>query len=199
MRALVKAPRDRDEHTVVHSVNGSILAVALGRRLGLSKPQLLDLGLAALLHDVGKSRVPLEVLDKPGRLTEAEFALVREHTWRGALALVRKPFGMRRPWRAMAVAFEHHLRVDLSGYPSARRSREVSLRTRIVAVADGFDAATSRRAYQDVPWSPADVLRGMQGAARHGRDPVVVKTFTLMMGTYPVGTVVVLDAEEVGG
>lgn len=192
------ALRDFDEYTFVHSVNVSILAVALGRRLGLPKPQLLELGLAALLHDVGKSQVPLDVLNKPGRLTEEEFALVREHTWRGALALVRTPTGSAKPWRAMAVAFEHHLRVDLAGYPRTRRARDLSLFTRIVAVADGFDAATSKRVYQDVPWSPADVLRGMQDASRHGLDPVLVKVFAQMMGTYPVGTVVVLDSGEVG-
>jgi len=190
--------RDFDEYTFVHSVNVCILSVALGRRLGLGKTQLLDLGLAALMHDVGKSRVPLEVLNKPGRLTDEEFALIRDHTWKGVLALFTMPFGAARPWRAMTVAFEHHMRIDLAGYPRVRRERRLSLFSRIVAVADGFDAATSKRVYQDVPWSPADVLMGMRDTERHGLDPVIVKAFINMIGIYPVGTVVKLDTGEVG-
>jgi HD-GYP domain-containing protein (c-di-GMP phosphodiesterase class II) len=190
--------RDFDEYTFVHSVNVCILSVALGRRLGLSKPQLLELGLAALMHDVGKARIPLDVLNKPGALTEEEFALVREHTWRGVLALFGMPFGAIRPWRAMIVAFEHHLRMDGAGYPRTRRARNLSLFSRIVAVVDGFDAATSKRVYQNIPWSPADVLRGMRDTMRHGLDPVIVKAFISMIGVYPLGTVVVLDTGEVG-
>lgn len=190
--------RDFDEYTYVHSVNVCILSVALGRRLGLSKPHLLELGLAALLHDVGKARIPLDVLNKPGALTEDEFAQVREHTWRGVLALFGMPFGAFRPWRAMAVAFEHHRRTDGAGYPRTRRSRALSLFSRIVAVVDGFDAGTSKRVYKDIPWSPSDVLRDMRDCARHGLDPVIVKAFISMIGIFPLGTVVVLDTGEVG-
>lgn len=190
--------RDFDEYTFVHSVNVCILSVALGRRLGLSKPQLLELGLAALMHDVGKARIPLDILNKPGRLTEAELARVREHAWQGVLVLFEMPFGAIRPWRAMTVAFEHHMHTDLTGYPLVRRRRELSLFSRIVSVTDAFDAATSKRVYQDVPWSPADVLRGMCETTRHGLDPVIVKVFALMVGQYPVGTVVAMDTGEVG-
>ncbi len=190
--------RDFDEYTFVHSVNVCILSVALGRRLGLSKVQLLDLGLAAMMHDVGKARVPIEILNKRGSLTPEEFDEVRQHTWKGVLALFAMPFGSTRPWRAMTVAFEHHLRVDLAGYPRLRRARQLSLYSKIVAVADGFDAATSKRVYQDVPWSPADVLRGMRDSARHGLDQVIVKAFINMIGLYPLGTVVVMDTGEVG-
>ena len=189
--------RDFDEYTYVHSVNVCILAVALGRRLGLSKLQLLDLGLAAVLHDVGKARIPLEILNKRGSLTNEEFDVVRQHTWKGVLSLMAMPFGGSRPWRAMTVAFEHHQRVDLSGYPRVRRPRQLSLFSRIVAVADSFDAATSKRVYREVTWTPADVLRDMRDTTRHGLDPVVVKAFINMVGLYPLGTVVVLDAGEV--
>ena len=185
--------REFDEYTFVHSVNVSILSVALGRRLGLTKPQLLDLGLAALLHDIGKSRVPLDLLNKRGSLDERERAILQTHTWQGVLSMFAMPTGSARPWRAMTTAYEHHMRIDLSGYPKPLRSRRLTLYSKIIAVADGFDAATTTRVYQDAPWTPADVLRGMRDNTRLGLDPVVVKAFINLTGIYPVGTLVVLD------
>ncbi len=185
--------RDFDEYTFVHSVNVCILSVSLGRRLGLSKIQLLDLGLAALLHDIGKSRVPLELLNKRGELEAEERLTLQTHTWQGVLALFELPNGGVRPWRSMTAAYEHHMRTDLSGYPKVARARKLSLYSKIISVADGFDAATTTRVYQDSPWTPADVLRGMRDNPRLGLDPVVVKAFINLTGIYPVGTVVVLD------
>jgi HD-GYP domain-containing protein (c-di-GMP phosphodiesterase class II) len=190
--------REFDEYTFVHSVNVCILSVALGRRLGLTKPQLLELGVAALLHDIGKSRVPTEILNKPGSLTPEERAVVQQHTWLGVLALFALPIGSGRPWRAMTGAHEHHMRSDFTGYPTVVRPRRQSLISRIIAVADGFDAATTTRVYQDHPWSPADVLHGMRDNARLGFDAVVVKAFINLTGIYPIGTVVVLDTFELG-
>jgi HD-GYP domain-containing protein (c-di-GMP phosphodiesterase class II) len=188
--------REFDEYTFVHSVNVTILSVALGRRLGLTKPQLLDLGLAALLHDFGKSRVPLEVLNKRGSLDDAERAALQSHTWQGVLAMFALPTGSARPWRAMTTAYEHHMRIDLSGYPKPLRDRRLTLFSKIIAVADGFDAATTSRVYQDAPWTPADVLRGMRDNTRLGLDPIIVKAFINLTGIYPVGTLVVLDSLE---
>ena len=188
--------RDFDEYTFVHSVNVCILSVALGRRLGLTKIQLLDLGLSALLHDIGKSRVPLETLNKRGQLDPDERLLLQTHTWQGVLALFALPTGGVRPWRSMTAAYEHHMRTDLSGYPKVARARKLSLYSKIISVADGFDAATTTRVYQDAPWTPADVLRGMRDNPRLGLDPVVVKAFINLTGIYPVGTVVVLDTFE---
>ena len=189
--------REFDEYTFVHSVNVCILSVALGRRLGLSKPQLLDLGLAALLHDIGKSKLPVEVLNKRGHLDGPELAQLQTHPWQGVLALFAMPTGAGRPWRALTAAYEHHMRIDLSGYPKPVRPRRLSLFSKIIAVADGFDAATTTRVYQQSPWTPADVLRGMRDNPRLGLDPVVVKAFINLTGIYPVGTVVVLDTMEI--
>jgi HD-GYP domain-containing protein (c-di-GMP phosphodiesterase class II) len=188
--------RDFDEYTFVHSVNVCILSVALGRRLALSKTQLLDLGLAALLHDIGKSRLPLALLNRRGQLADEERVLLQTHTWNGVLALFALPNGGVRPWRSMTAAYEHHMRTDLSGYPKVSRQRKLSLFSKIIAVADGFDAATTTRVYQDSPWTPADVLRGMRDNPRLGLDPTVVKAFINLTGIYPVGTVVVLDTFE---
>lgn len=188
--------REFDDYTFVHSVNVCILSVALGRRLGLTKIQLLDLGLAALLHDIGKSRVPLELLNKRGPLDPADRLTLQTHTWQGVLALFALPTGGVRPWRSMTAAYEHHMRTDLSGYPKAPRPRTLSLYSKIIAVTDGFDAATTTRVYQDAPWTPADVLLGMRDNPSLGLDPVVVKAFINLTGIYPVSTLVVLDTFE---
>ncbi len=188
--------RDYDEYTFTHSVNVCIFSVALGRRLGLSKLQLYDLGLAALFHDLGKSRVPLDVLNKKDGLTEDDWRWLASHPWLGVLALFHMRGQQDLPYRAMIVAFEHHMKIDLTGYPRAVRPREQSIFSRIVAVADGFDAATTRRAYQAVPHSPAAVLAGMRENPRRGFDPVVVKGFINLLGIFPVGTLVVLDTFE---
>lgn len=188
--------RDYDEYTFTHSVNVCIFSVALGRRLGLSKLQLYDLGLAALFHDIGKSRVPLVVLNKSEGLTDDEWRWLAAHPWLGVLALFHLRGQQELPYRAMVVAYEHHMKNDLSGYPRSVRPRIQSIFSKIVAVADGFDAATSRRAYQTVPMSPAAVLAGMRDNARRGMDPVVVKGFINLLGVFPVGTLVVLDTFE---
>ncbi len=188
--------RDYDEYTFTHSVNVCIFSVALGRRLGLSKLQLYDLGLAALFHDIGKSRVPLAVLNKSDGLTDDDWRWLAAHPWLGVLALFHMRGQQELPYRAMVVAYEHHMKMDLTGYPRPVRPREQSIFSRIVAVADGFDAATSRRAYQTVPMSPAAVLAGMRDNPRRGMDPVVVKGFINLLGVFPVGTMVVLDTFE---
>lgn len=189
--------RDYDEYTFTHSVNVGIFSVAIGKRLGLSKLQLYDLALAAFLHDVGKTRVPVELVNKRGALTPEEWALMRAHPWLGVLTM----FGMQRsgpelPLRAMRVAYEHHLRTDGAGYPKIVRDRRQGLFSRIVAVADSFDAATSRRSYRPQPSDPAVVLRTMRDDPSSGLDPVVVKALINTLGVYPVGTVVVLDSYE---
>ncbi len=188
--------RDYDDYTFTHSVNVCIFSVALGRRIGLSRLQLYDLGLAALFHDIGKSRVPAEVINKVGQLTEDEWRMIASHPWLGVLALFQLREATEFPYRAMRVAYEHHMKRDVSGYPRTLRTRSIGLYSRIVMCADGFDAATSRRSYQTEPLNPADVLAEMRDNARRGQDPVVVKAFVSLLGIYPVGTFVVLDTFE---
>ena len=188
--------RDYDDYTFTHSVNVCIFSVALGRKLGLSKLQLYDLGMAALFHDVGKSRVPLEVLNKQGSLDEEEWRIMQAHPWLGVLTL----FGLRGygevPYRSMIGTYEHHMKVDLTGYPKSIRPRDLSIFSKIIAVADGFDAATSRRAYQTTPIQPDSVLKEMMENPKRGYDGVLVKAFINLIGVYPAGTVVILDTYE---
>jgi len=190
--------RDYDEYTFTHSVNVCIFSVALGRKLGFSKVQLYDLGMTALLHDVGKARVPAEILNKTGSLDEREWKFIQQHPWMGALTL----FGMRAyedvPYRSILVSHEHHMKMDLTGYPKTIRPRTLGMFSRIVAVADGFDAATTRRVYTTVPIEPDQVLKEMWDNPKRGYDRVVVKALINLIGIYPVGTCVILDTLEVG-
>jgi HD-GYP domain-containing protein (c-di-GMP phosphodiesterase class II) len=191
------AIRDYDEYTFTHSMNVCIISVALGRKLGFSKVQICDLGMAALLHDVGKARVPAEILNKAGKLDEKEWQAIQEHPWAGALTL----FGMRAyeeiPYRSILVAHEHHMKIDLTGYPKVVRPRSLGIFSRIVAVADAFDAATTRRVYQTIPVEPDQVLREMWENPKRGQDKVLVKSLINLVGVYPVGTCVILDSFEV--
>jgi HD-GYP domain-containing protein (c-di-GMP phosphodiesterase class II) len=190
--------RDYDEYTFTHSVNVCIFAVALGKKLGFSKLQLYDLGMTALLHDVGKARVPIDILNKTTGLDETEWRVVQAHPWLGALTL----FGLRGydeiPYRSILVAYEHHMKTDLTGYPRSIRSRSLGIFSRIVAVADGYDAATTRRSYQTVPIEPDQVLKEMWENPKRGYDRILVKALINLIGVYPVGTCVILDTFEVG-
>ena len=188
--------RDYDDYTFTHSVNVCIFAVALGRRLGLTRLQLYDIGLAALFHDIGKSRVALDVLNKPDLLSDEEWRAIAAHPWLGVLSLFQLKEQQEFPYRSMVVAYEHHMKRDVTGYPRSLRTKAIGFYSKIVAVADGFDAATSRRSYQTDPMNPALVLAEMRDNARRGMDPIIVKAFVNLLGIYPVGTFVVLDTFE---
>jgi HD-GYP domain-containing protein (c-di-GMP phosphodiesterase class II) len=189
--------RDYDEYTFQHSVNVCIFSVALGKKLGLSKLQLYDLGMAALMHDIGKARIPVEILNKTSGLDDREWRIMQAHPWFGALTLFSLRGYDEIPYRAILVAHEHHMKTDLTGYPKAIRPRQLGFFSRIVSVADGFDAATTRRSYQTVPIEPDQVLREMWENPRRGYDPVLVKALINLIGIYPVGTCVILDTLEV--
>ncbi len=187
-----------DEYTFAHSVNVCILSVSLGTRLGLSKRELSELGFAALFHDVGKVRLPLEILNKPEELDEREWVEVRKHPVNGVKTLLSKRSIDRFSTQAMVVSFEHHLKLDLSGYPQLNLKRDLSLFSRIVTIADVYDSMTSGRVYAKIPLTPDEALRRMLGKQGESFDPVLLKVFINMLGIYPVGSVVVLDTGEVG-
>jgi HD-GYP domain-containing protein (c-di-GMP phosphodiesterase class II) len=187
--------RDYQDQTFTHAVNVCIFSVALGRRLGLSRVQLYDLGLAALFHDCGKSRIPPGILDKTGTLTDEDWKAITAHPWTGVLTLFHLREHNEYPYRAMLVSYEHHLRRD-GGYPKRLRARPVGFYSKIVAVIEAFDAATTRAGYNQSPATPAAVVEKMREEAHTHLDPVVVLTFTDMLGAYPVGTVLMLDSFE---
>lgn len=188
--------RDYDEYTFTHSVNVCIFSVALGKKLGFHKSQLYELGLGALLHDVGKVRMPVDLINKAGPLTEPEFAVLKEHPAEGLMQLFEMRGLAELPLRAMLMAYEHHMKVDQTGYPRSIRPRNPTVFSRIVAIADGFDAATTKRSYQAQPWPPEKVLQEMRDNPERGFDPLLVKAFISMTGIYPVGSAVILDSFE---
>ena len=188
--------RDYDEYTFTHCVNVCIFSVVLGQKLGLDKLQLYELGLGALFHDLGKMRIDSEITNKPGGLSDAEFEQMQQHVTEGLLALFNMHGFGEVPFRTMLMAYEHHMKLDLTGYPKNRRPRSPTLFSRIVAVADGFDAATSQRSYQSVPWRPEDALKEMRDNKKRGFDPLLVKALINVTGIFPVGTLVILDTHE---
>ncbi|MBI4060444.1 MAG: HD domain-containing protein [Elusimicrobia bacterium] len=186
-----------DEYTYAHCVNVSVYSIAIGHRLGLTPARLSELGFGALFHDLGKARLPRELIDKPDALTESDWRLMRRHPALGAEALL----AMRRPMdaqlaRAVSMAFEHHLGLDGAGYPSLAPPRRQELFTRICAVADAFDAMTSGRVYDKRARSPDEALRRMLQRAGTAFDPLLLRIFINTIGIFPIGTAVVLDSGE---
>jgi len=188
--------RDYDEYTFTHCVNVCIFSVLIGERLGLDKLQLYELGLGALFHDLGKSRIDVDIINKPVGLNEEEWFQVQQHPTEGLLALFHFHGFPDVPYRQMLMAYEHHMRVDMAGYPKNRRHRKPTLFSRIVAVADSFDAGTSIRSYQYQPNPPDQVLAEMRDNPKRGQDSLLVKALINATGVYPIGTLVILDTME---
>jgi HD-GYP domain-containing protein (c-di-GMP phosphodiesterase class II) len=192
------AIKDYDEYTYHHSVNVSVLSVALGQKLGLSRKALTELGLVALFHDLGKMEIPAEILNKPSSFTDEEWTIVRKHPYWGAKASLKlKGFDLTSIKSAI-VAFEHHLNYDLSGYPTVRNKTDLDFFSRIVTIADQYDAMTSSRVYSRTPLKPDKALSVMVDRAGKMIDPVLLKVFVNMVGVYPIGTLVFLDTREMG-
>ncbi len=186
--------KHRDEYTSQHSLNVCVLAVLFGRHLGLAERELRDLGLGALLHDIGKMRVPLEVLNKPDRLTREEVALLKEHPNHG-YEILKNAVGV--PGSAVDVAYCHHERVDGSGYPRGLEGEHIPLFAKIVSVVDVYDAITSDRVYH-IGISPHEALNLMYGWAPKSFDRGLLEQFIRCLGIYPIGSIVELDTGEVG-
>jgi putative nucleotidyltransferase with HDIG domain len=173
-------------------VNVSALAVAQARALNIQGPLLREFGFAALMHDIGKVNTPLEVLNKPDKLTKDEFEIMKRHVVDGAHILRRTP---EMPALAPIVAFEHHLKQDLSGYPEKIGSRQLNLCTMIVSIADVFDALRSTRPYRK--GLATDRIRniiGEQGNPAFSQP--LLKRFVNLMGLFPVGNLVRLNTDE---
>lgn len=188
--------RDYDEPTFTHSVNVCVFAISLGQRIGLSRFELYDLGMAALLHDVGKVDVPREVLQKAEALDADEWRQMQNHVRHGALRILRERPGRTVPIREVLVAFEHHLNIDLSGYPELFAPRRLSFYSKIVSICDSFDAGTTPRVYKTEPITPTEMLEALLRWEGVRYDPILLKAFIGMLGIYPPGSLVLLDTME---
>jgi len=182
-----------DDYTYLHSVAVCALMIALARKLGLDEQETREAGMAGLLHDLGKAGVPLEVLNKPGKLTEEEFALVKKHPVQGYKLLSE---GKGASQASMDVCLHHHEKFDGSGYPEGLAGENISLLARMGAVCDVYDAITSNRPYK-AGWDPAESIKRMAEWKGHF-DPVVFQAFVKSLGIYPVGSLVRLESGKLG-
>ena len=190
--------RDYDDYTYAHSVNVAILSLCLGKNIGLSRSSLYRLGVAGLVHDLGKVEVPKEILNKPGKLTADEFKEIEKHPIKSVGQILKIEAERDIKIKLFLPPLEHHMKYDLSGYPKIRRSQTLSLFGRIIAIADVYDALTSPRTYRPTAFSPEKVLAYMLQGSGKDFDPILLKVFINMVGAYPVGTLVELDTGEKG-
>ena len=190
--------KNYDEYTFNHSVNVSIYSLTIGRRLGLSKKALTELGLTALLHDIGKSKIPKEILNKPGPFNDGEWGLMKQHPLMGVeISLNLKELGEINP-RIVIGIFDHHLRKDFTGYPKLFQKKEVSLFGRIIQIADAYDAMTTAKNYRKGPYTPEQALAIMMREREVHFDPILLKIFIGLVGIFPVGSLVLLNTHEMG-
>jgi len=190
--------KNYDDYTYNHCLNVAILSMALGLRIGLPKKILVELGTGALIHDIGKVKIPLEILNKPGGLTDKEWEIVKRHPLEG-MVLVLKRWGFSKETaRLLPPVVEHHLGLNFSGYPEFMRDKKPSLLSRLIHIADFYDAVTTPRVYNPTPFSPSDAVEYLIKYAGARFDPILVRLFVNMMGFYPVGTMVKLDCGDWG-
>jgi HD-GYP domain-containing protein (c-di-GMP phosphodiesterase class II) len=190
--------KNYDEYTFNHSVNVSIYSLAMGKRLGFSKKTLTELGITALLHDIGKSKIPKEILNKPASLDEEEWKLMKKHPLMGVgIVLNLKQLGEINPRMVIGI-FDHHLKSDLSGYPKLFRKNGVCLFGRIIQIADSYDAMTTPRIYKQTPYTPEQALAIMLRERTVHFDPALLKIFIGLVGIYPIGSLVLLNTHELG-
>jgi putative nucleotidyltransferase with HDIG domain len=182
--------KSRDDYTFMHCVSVGIFMIGLGRQLGLGAADLQLLGTAGLLHDVGKAYVPLDVLNKPGALTEAEGLTMRAHPMLGYEALLTAGYGVES---VLDVVRHHHEKLDGNGYPDALEQNAISLFSRIATVADVYDAVTSNRVYHSA-MPPTAALRMIRKRAGIDFDATVAQALIKVVGIYPIGSLVRLSS-----
>jgi putative nucleotidyltransferase with HDIG domain len=194
-QALLRVLRlkSKDEYTYLHSVAVCALMVALSRQLGLDDATTAEMGTAGLLHDVGKMTVPLDVLNKPARLTDEEFALMQTHPEKGFRLLEQTP---ELPALALDVCRHHHEKMDGTGYPHRLKGHEISLAARMGAICDVYDALTSNRAYK-AAWSPTESVTRMRDWDGQF-DPEILFAFMKSIGVFAIGMVVQLRTNRLG-
>lgn len=182
-----------DEYTYMHSVSVCALMVSLGRQLGLDDATCRDAGMAGLLHDLGKAAMPQDIINKPGKLTDEEFTIIKSHPVKGHEMLLASGVDNER---VLDVARHHHERIDGTGYPDKLPEEQISLIARMSAVCDVYDAITSNRPYK-AGWDPAESVAKMASWKGHF-DPTVLQTFVKTIGIYPVGSLVRMSSGKLG-
>ena len=186
-----------DAYTFAHSVNVCIYSMLIGDRMRLEKADVARLGLAALMHDIGKTYIPATILNSNGKLSEREWELMKYHTFFGVKEISRVN-ALRDAVDTLFVTAQHHAQFNGNGYPQRPGGWKLRLFSRIVTVADYYDAMTAYRIYQKEPITPDQALQFMVANAGNIFDPFIPKIFVQAMGLYPTGTIVELDNGEIG-
>jgi putative nucleotidyltransferase with HDIG domain len=190
--------KNYDEYTFNHSVNVAVYSLAIGRRLGFSRKTLAELGITALLHDIGKSQIPVEIVNKPDSLDKDEWEVMKQHPLTGVeIVLILKQLGKINA-RIVLGIFEHHLNSNLSGYPKLFRKKELTLFGQIIRITDTYDAMTTPRIYRKKPYTPEQALAMMLRDSGIDFEPILLKIFTGLVGIYPIGSLVLLNTHELG-
>jgi putative nucleotidyltransferase with HDIG domain len=190
--------KNYDESTFNHSVNVAIYAMALGQRIGIPKKHLSHLGMAGLFHDIGKTKIPEEILNKMEGLSPEERSIMRSHPVIGAELIMRMKEWGELSARMTEGAFEHHLRYDLTGYPRLAQKKKMTLFGRIVSIADFYDALARPRVSPRFPYVSEKILEIMLERSGKDFDPGIVKVFINMIGAFPLGTLALLNTHEMG-
>ena len=186
--------KNRDEYTAIHSLNVCVLSLTFGRALKLPQKELEELGLGALLHDIGKMRVPLKVLNKPGKLTPDEFEIMKSHPGMG-YELLRKEKNISE--EVLAIVRNHHERLNGSGYPDQLTDSAITYFTKIVTITDVYDAITSDRVYHD-GMTPHDAMQRLYEWMPDNFDKALIEQFIRTLGIYPIGSAVELKTGHIG-
>jgi len=187
-----------DDYTFIHSLNVALLAMSLGKQIGMKRKTLEKLGLCGLLHDLGKIKIPKQILNKKGKLNDSEFEEIKNHSVNSAKLILKLKTDKFRKADLFVSPFEHHVRYDHSGYPSVNKRHPISLFGRILTIVDVYDAITSPRIYRPTSMSPDKALDLMLSDSGKHFDPVLLKVFINMLGVYPIGTLLRLDTGEMG-
>lgn len=183
-----------DEYTYMHSVAVCGLMIALARQLNMSEEHVREAGLAGLLHDIGKIAIANQILNKPGKLTDTEFAVMKTHPERG-LRILQNSDSVSPA--VLDVCLHHHEKIDGTGYPHGLRGDDISLLARMGAVSDVYDAITSDRPYKQ-GWLPAEAIRKMAEWSKGHFDDAVFQAFVKTVGIYPIGSLVRLTSGRLG-
>ncbi|ODN65646.1 HD-GYP domain-containing protein [Methylophaga muralis] len=182
--------KTHDDYTYMHSLAVCALMISLARQLNLDEEQVKLAGVGGLMHDLGKSLMPLEVLNKPGKLSEAEYNIMKKHPAAGAKLLENSGAAPE----VVDIALHHHEKINGLGYPNRLQGEEISLFSRMAAICDVYDAVTSERAYKQA-WDPAGTIREMAQWEGHF-DKQLFNAFVKMVGIYPVGSLVRLTSQR---
>ncbi|GAB6042914.1 HD-GYP domain-containing protein [Endothiovibrio diazotrophicus] len=184
--------RTRDQYTFEHSVSVAVLLVTFAKELGLPRETIQEIGLGAMLHDIGKIKVPDAILNKPGKLTDDEFTVMRKHVIYGA-EIISESSGISPT--AAAVLAQHHERYDGTGYPRGLAGEKITRYGQMAAIVDVYDAITADRCYHKGQ-EPTAVLRKLLEWSQHHFNPTLVHQFIRCVGIYPVGTLVRMESDR---